>query len=83
MGLIQNPLTYTKEVAVTITLHAPDKRIRDIDNYIKATLDALTHAGVWKDDSQVARLTVIRGKVVKGGLMKVDISPLDQLRSDS
>lgn len=32
---------------------APDKRIRDITNYVKALEDACTHAGVWADDHQV------------------------------
>jgi Holliday junction resolvase RusA-like endonuclease len=36
----------------------PDRRVRDIDNYLKCVFDALTHAGVWKDDSQVKRLYV-------------------------
>jgi crossover junction endodeoxyribonuclease RusA len=35
---------------VAITLHPPDNRRRDVDNYLKAPLDALTHAGVWADD---------------------------------
>lgn len=31
---------------------------QDVDNFAKATLDALTTAGAWIDDAQVARLTV-------------------------
>jgi Holliday junction resolvase RusA-like endonuclease len=28
----------------------------DIDNFQKALFDAITHAGIWKDDSQVAKV---------------------------
>ena len=43
---------------VALWLAPPDKRGRDIDNYQKALFDALTHAGVWADDSQIKRLAV-------------------------
>jgi crossover junction endodeoxyribonuclease RusA len=38
--------------AVEILLYPPDNRRRDIDNYTKGLFDALTHAGVWEDDSR-------------------------------
>lgn len=41
---------------VTMVLFPPDRRKRDIDNYTKAVFDAITHAGVWEDDSQVKLL---------------------------
>ena len=41
---------------------------------LKATLDALTHAGVWLDDSQIDLLSVERAQVVKGGELRVTIS---------
>lgn len=31
----------------------PDRRRRDLDNLRKVLMDALTHAGVWEDDSQI------------------------------
>ena len=43
-------------VAVDIEAHMPDRRRRDLDNLLKGLLDALTHAGLWLDDSQVADL---------------------------
>lgn len=45
-------------VNVAITVHVPDQRRRDIDNILKAPLDALTHAGLWDDDSQVEALSI-------------------------
>ena len=43
-------------IAVSLTLTRPDKRRRDLDNILKATLDALQHAGVYRDDSQIQKL---------------------------
>lgn len=65
------------KVVVEVTLHAPDKRRRDLDNHAgKALLDALTHASVWLDDSLVDKITMQWGDIVKGGSCDVSISPL-------
>jgi len=63
-------------LSVSILLHAPDKRIRDIDNVIKSLLDALCQAGAFKDDSQVDRLYISRGSVFKGGQCEVVIEDI-------
>lgn len=63
-------------LAVTIYLHAPDRRARDIDNTVKSTLDALTQAGVFVDDSQIDELHVVRKEVIKHGLTVVQIAVL-------
>ncbi len=60
-------------IEVTLIANPPDKRPRDLDNVLKATLDALTHAGVWLDDSQVDRIEIMRGEVTKGGSLKLSI----------
>lgn len=67
-------------LSVTLVLHPPCKRKRDVDNYAKALLDALSHAQVWGDDSQVDVLVVERGANVKGGAVMVRIEELDALR---
>ena len=53
--LIETPML------VEIVLFPPDKRRRDIDNYNKALLDAVTHAGLWEDDSLIDQLFIYRG----------------------
>lgn len=60
-------------LAVRIDVYPPDLRQRDLDNIPKAVLDALTHAGIWQDDSQIDRLTVTRRDVEKGGRVVVRI----------
>ncbi len=64
---------FSGKVAVEITLYPPTKQKRDLDNYTKATLDSLTKAGVWGDDSQVMSLYQTFGDVRKGGAVKVDV----------
>ncbi len=55
-------------------LYPPDKRRRDLDNFDgKALWDALTKAGVWKDDSQVKSRYSEWGDVLKGGNVFVTI----------
>ena len=53
-------------------------RIRDLDNYNKALFDALTHAGVWEDDSQVKRMLVEWGPVVPEGKVEITISKYEK-----
>lgn len=50
---------------VYIAFYAPDKRRRDLDNIAKATLDFLTHAKIYNDDSQIDKLTIERMPVIK------------------
>lgn len=45
---------------VEIDLYPQDRRKFDVDNRIKPTLDALTNANVWNDDSQVVSVTATK-----------------------
>lgn len=46
------------DLQCTIDLHPPDNRGRDCDNFAKAVLDALEHAGVYDNDKQIKVLTI-------------------------
>jgi len=46
----RRPPTITRPVAVHLCLTPPDGARRDLDNFEKPLLDALTMAGVWADD---------------------------------
>ena len=49
---------------VEYILFPPDNRKRDTaDNYAKALLDALTHAGLWEDDALIDQCFSYRGEV--------------------
>lgn len=63
----------TGALAVHVTVHPPDRRRRDLDNAMKALLDALAHGGAYEDDSQIDRLEIVRGAVVPGGKVIVRI----------
>lgn len=71
-----NPLV--GELAVSIDLHPRDRRRRDADNFLKATLDALEHAGVYKDDAQIAHLEIDKCDPIKSGRCVVRIEPHDK-----
>lgn len=73
-ALQQNaPKQLTGDLIVDIEAFMPDKRRRDLDNILKALLDALTHADVWFDDSQIVDLRIRKAKTI-GGMVKVKIS---------
>lgn len=63
-------------VIVEILANPPDLVRRDLDNLLKVTLDAMTTAGVWEDDSQVDRLSIQRLPMVPGGVLFVRVSSL-------
>lgn len=78
------PTAIEGRLSVEMEVFFPDRRQRDIDNLVKSTLDALTHAGVWKDDSQVKRLHVFVSQkngvdaIRKGGGCRVEINKLEE-----
>ena len=61
---------------VCIELYPPDRRVRDIDNVVKSTLDALCQCGVFTDDGQIDVLHVTREKIIKWGMAVVTIEKI-------
>lgn len=56
-----NGLKLDYRFGVTITLNPPCNRRRDLDNFTKAPLDAITNSGFWVDDRLIDDLRIIRG----------------------
>lgn len=69
-------LAHRGRLAVSVLACPPDRRARDLDNTSKALLDALTHAGVWGDDSLIDVLMTVRGERVRGGRVVLRIEPM-------
>jgi len=63
-------------IALCMDAFPPDRRRRDLDNIAKSVLDALEHAGVYEDDSQIDLLLTRRREPVKGGRLEVRIDEL-------
>lgn len=65
------------DIAIAVLMNPPDRRRRDLDNVAgKALFDALTKAGVWRDDSQVKRIVAEMGMVVEGGRCEIQVSQM-------
>jgi crossover junction endodeoxyribonuclease RusA len=66
-----------RPVQIKIAVRPPDRRKRDLDNVLKAILDAVEKAGVIDDDAQVRRLEVEFDEPVQDGQVTLVIAPLD------
>jgi crossover junction endodeoxyribonuclease RusA len=62
---------------VRVAAYPPDRRKRDLDNLLKATLDALQSSGVYLNDNQIESLSIYRAEPVAGGQLEVQITALD------
>jgi crossover junction endodeoxyribonuclease RusA len=65
-------------LSVFVAIHPATRAKTDLDNRAKGLQDALTLAGVWDDDEQIDELTLVRREVIKGGLVRVVITEMDQ-----
>lgn len=65
------------DISMGILSYPPDNRKRDLDNVLKSLLDALQHAGIYKDDNQIAKLSIERKESRKNdGFVLVTIGKL-------
>ena len=69
---------------VHLQIYPPDRRRRDVDNIQKPVLDALQHAGVYRDDFQIVSLITDRMQPVQDGRLEVSITQVtdNQLHAD-
>lgn len=64
-----------ERLAMTITAVMPTHRKIDLDNLLKAPLDALQHASLYNDDEQLDFIAIVRGQVEKPGWLEVTLQP--------
>jgi len=70
-------------LALVVRVFPPDHRQRDLDNVLKALLDALAHSGVYDDDGQIDALVVLRMPPCKGGKVEVQVKERGECPLDS
>ena len=70
--------SFTDMDRLEVIIHAmpPDRRKRDLDNLLKSILDALVKGGLVPDDSQIDKLAILRGRVVKNGALTIGVGKL-------
>ena len=76
MRIVRSKRFNTARVRVSVILNPPDRRKRDLDNYLKIVFDAVTNSGTWDDDSQVDEIHIKRGEIIKGGTCVVTIEEI-------
>lgn len=64
------------DLRVDALFNPPDRLRRDLDNLPKALLDALAHAGLFEDDSQIREMHLRFGSVLRGGQAVVRVSTM-------
>ena len=62
------------DLEVLVELYPPDRRRRDVDNSLKALLDALGQGNAYHDDSQIIHLDTWKREPIPGGMVFVRIS---------
>lgn len=72
------PPSMAGRLAVEIDAYPPDRRARDLDNVCKALLDAIQHAGLILDDSQIDDLHIRRHATEPGGRLHITIETLEE-----
>lgn len=70
--------TLCGEIKVKVDVFMPDKRKRDLDNTQKAIFDSLTHAGIWKDDSQIKQIIITNCGIESPGRVLVSVCQFNQ-----
>jgi crossover junction endodeoxyribonuclease RusA len=69
----------TKSISLGIVANPPDRRRRDLDNLLKATLDAMEIAGLYRNDRQVHQLAIEWGQVRKIPSLEIAVNLIEDM----
>ena len=69
---------HTCRLGIKLDVYPPDRRKRDLDNLLKATLDALECGGLYGDDNQIDDIQITRKSVKKGGEIVITLRSLEE-----
>ncbi len=58
---------------VIVEMYPPDKRKRDIDNYLKCVFDSFSKSKIWDDDEQVDELIVSKRPKSGKGFLQINV----------
>lgn len=78
--ITERPLS-RRRLAIKIELLGYDEREYDLDNFVKGIQDALQHAKVYANDSQIDDLHVVRGIVCPPGYCNVTVTETGYAKS--
>ena len=67
-------------VAIHVVIHFSNRRVQDLSNRLKALEDAMVQAGLMDDDSQIKKIVVEEGEIIKGGKMLVKVEAFPACR---
>jgi crossover junction endodeoxyribonuclease RusA len=70
--------TITKRCAVFVAVYPKNRARQDIMNREKALSDAMTHAGVWEDDSLIDEYIIVRRPPIPGGMVRVVVTEIEE-----
>lgn len=62
-----------------VIANQPSKGRHDLDNLLKGLCDGLEYANLYKDDSQIDRIIIERGNVVKNGGLIVQVGSINNM----
>ena len=70
---------FEESVELAVDAYPPDNRRRDLDNLLKCLLDSFTFGGLYRDDSQIKKLTITkREPMPPNGMMYIRIKEYDE-----